>query len=77
MRSGMECTCCLTKYQRFSHLIPSNLNFLEIIVVGNRECTREEARYKQRRKRIMVEAKKKKNNKRRQQVKRVNRDKQR
>lgn len=63
MRSGMECTCCLTKYQRFSHLIPSNLNFLEIIVVGNRECTREEARYKQRRKRIMVEAKKKKQQK--------------
>lgn len=60
MCSGMECTCCLTKYQRFSHLIPSNLNFLEIIVVGNRECTREEARYKQRRKRVMVEAKKKK-----------------
>lgn len=63
MRSGMECTCCLTKYQRFSHLIPSNLNFLEIIVVGNRECTREEARYKQRRKRVMVEAKKKKKRK--------------
>lgn len=44
----------LRSIQRFSHRIPSNLNFLEIIVVGNRGCTRE------RRKRVTVEAKKKK-----------------
>lgn len=74
MRSGMECTCCLTKYQRFSHLISSNLNFLEIIVVRSTEHAREQARYKQRRKRVTVEAK---NNERRRQVKRVNEDKQR
>lgn len=76
MRSGMECTCCLTKYQRFSRLISSNLNFLEIIVVRSTEHSREQARYKQRRKRVTVEAKKKKNNERRRRVKRVDKDKQ-